>query len=387
MKMKLTKKAVDGLKAPPAGKRLLVYDTELPGFLLVVHPTGIKAFFVEWGPERRRRRVTLGRYPVLAVDDARGQAKLKLAAVVKGGDPVADRRQERNALTFSEWVDDYMKGVEQRKKSAREDRRYLGMAKKLWVGKRLDAITPDDVERAFRAVSVGHKTRGNRFLASVRACFQAAWRVSLVANNPAMKVRLNREGTPRARVLSDPEMKRLLVAIDALKDPFVKAAFLLLIETGARRSEVLRAKWEDFDLKAGNWRIPSPKAGHPQVVPLPGNVVVLLEHLPRVGSLVIPGTRNPDKPRFDLAGPWTGLRIAAKLKDVRLHDLRRTFGLQVARAAGVHVASKLLRHSDIRVTEQVYAPLGLNDLRRAVEQHSGKLAKVLPITQGRRKAS
>ena len=50
--------------------------------------------------------------------------------------------------------------------------------------------------------------------------------------------------------------------------------------------------------------------------------------------------------------------------------MRRTFGLHVAKAAGLHVASKLLRHGDVRITEKVYAPLGLDDLRTALEKRA-----------------
>ncbi len=50
-----------------------------------------------------------------------------------------------------------------------------------------------------------------------------------------------------------------------------------------------------------------------------------------------------------------------------MHDIRRTFGLEVSRAAGLHVASKLLGHSTVKVTERVYAPLQEKELREAAE--------------------
>ena len=93
-------------------------------------------------------------------------------------------------------------------------------------------------------------------LASVRA-----------GKNPAMGIRNFREAPPRARVLSDAEFARVVEAFEAIPDPHVRAAFVLLLDTGARKSEALCARWEDFDLEAGIWRIPSPKAGRPQVVP------------------------------------------------------------------------------------------------------------------------
>jgi integrase len=60
---------------------------------------------------------------------------------------------------------------------------------------------------------------------------------------------------------------------------------------------------------------------------------------------------------------------------LRIHDLRRRFGFDVARSAGLHMASKLLRHSSVVITETHYAPLGIGLLRDAVE----KLAEVVPF--------
>ncbi|MBK9966140.1 MAG: site-specific integrase [Holophagales bacterium] len=172
-------------------------------------------------------------------------------------------------------------------------------------------------------------------------------------------------------------MGRFLSALEAETDPYVRAAFRLLVETGARLSEVLHARWEDIDREAGLWRIPSPKSGHPQVVPLGSRTLAMLERLPRQPEecpFVIVG-KDPTKPRADLRTPWDRLKLTAELGDVRVHDIRRSFGLAVAKAAGLHVASKLLRHSSIRITEQVYAPLGIEDLRAAVERR----ADVLPF--------
>ena len=223
-----------------------------------------------------------------------------------------------------------------------------------------------------------HPIRGNRWLASVRACLSAAWRADLIPTNPAMKIRPNRENPPRARVLSDEEMGRVITAIEGQDDPHVRAALLMLIITGARLSEVLGARWEDIDLNAATWRIPTPKSGYPQVMPLHANAVALLEALPRIGPWLIPG-RNPQKRRADLKKPWDKVRKAAKVEDVTIHDLRRTFGLAVARTAGLHVASKLLRHSNITVTERVYAPLGLEDLRAGLDKMVEARANVIPL--------
>ena len=178
---------------------------------------------------------------------------------------------------------------------------------------------------------------------------------------------LNRENPPRSRVLSDAEFLRVLKAIEGLRNLHVRLAFNLLLDTGARKSEVLRARWDDIDLEGRLWRIPSPKSNRPQVIPLHESTVTRLKAAQRNGPWLVPG-RTPERPKVDLKRSWAQIRREAKLDGVNIHDLRRTFGLHIARDAGLHIASKMLRHSDVRVTEQVYVPLGLDSLREAMEK-------------------
>ena len=359
-----------------------VYDLELHGFGVVLHGSGTTTWFIEYGPRGRRRRLTIGTYPALSVDDARARALVLLGEVEKGHDPAFDKAQRRAMPSVRQWITAYMEGVRQRKKVVEADKRFLeGVACKRWGTRPLDAISVDDIEAVMQEYAkVGHRISANRFLASLRACLQAAWRAGKIVDNPARRVRRYEESVPRSRVLSEDELKRFVTALTNEPDPWMRALFQLLIETGARKSEVLRAKWEDFDLAAGEWRINSPKSGKPQTVPLPKRTVMMLRQLDRVGEYVIPG-RHHGKPRVAIYDQWAALKARAELPaDVTIHDIRRTFGLRVAREAGLHVASKLLRHADVRVTERVYTPLGFDDLHDATDRQ----AKLLPMVRNRK---
>lgn len=387
------------------GQRKTVMDDDLTGFGVRVSGTGHRSFFVTWGPPESRKKYTIGRWGVVSLEQARKKAKDLLAEARIGDAPVPRSRR----LTVGGHATAWLEHAENRKKAPAADRRYMKDVKARWGSMPLVELTRDQVLEAMHDVRratqqrhadklqaldrqiqkaeakgedaskltarrdrladrehVGH-TQANRFLASVRACFADAVAAGTIKANPAGGIKPFRENPPRARVLSEEEMGRLVKALDAETDPHVRTAFRLLIETGARRSEVLRARWSDFDLDAGLWRIPSPKAGHPQVAPLTKRTVALLSNTPRVGEWLVPG-RDPAKHRADLVGPWRRLVKAAKLEGVTVHDIRRSFGLEIARKAGLHVASKLLRHADVRVTERVYAPLGIDDLRKAAEE-------------------
>jgi len=380
---RITKRTLPTLKATdPRGTRYA--DTELRGFLVRVMPDGSKHFEVRYGGRKNRRRLTIGRLGTLTLDQARTKAREILAAVELGEDPALNRDIQRAMPTFTTWKGVYMKRIRGRLKSAKWIERYLTIAEARWKLKPLDTITRADVEAAYQKLAAEHPTNANRWHQSIRPLFAEAIREGIITTNPAEGIKRYRENPPRARVLTDVEMRHLLDAIAREKDVHARAGLFLLVETGARLSEALRAKWEDLDLSAGTWRIPSPKAGHVQAVPLSRAIVAKLKRLPHLGEYVVAG-RSTKKARFDLKAPWGRVKSEAKkhapsIADVRIHDVRRTFGLAVAKAAGLHVASKLLRHGDVRITERVYAPLGIEDLRAAVEQRS----EVLPFA-GRRK--
>ncbi|MBN1356915.1 tyrosine-type recombinase/integrase [bacterium] len=310
--------------------------------------------------------MVIGEYGKITPEEARRKARKILADADDGHDPLREKQESRQILTFSDWVDQYLEQVKLQKKHPREDIRYLGQTVELWGNLPLPEIKTEDIRKEFmKRVNTGKRSAANRWLASVRACLQAAWREDLLDINPAMKVKPTSEPAPRKRVLSDAEFKRLIDAIDQLPDLHARAAFRLLVETGARLSEVLHAKWTDLDFDNALWNVPSPKSGKPQVIPLLSEIVDMLKDIPRSSVYVIAG-RIQDNPRHDLKKPWKFLLEAAKLEGVTIHDLRRTFGLQVTRSSGLHIASKLLRHSDIRVTERHYAPLDIEEQRKAL---------------------
>ena len=108
---KLTKRLADAATA--AKGELFLWDDELPGFGLRVKASGAKSFLVQYrNANGRSRRLTVGRYGVLTVEEGRKAAKLALAEVVKGADPAESRKLARGAMTIEELCREYLTKAE-----------------------------------------------------------------------------------------------------------------------------------------------------------------------------------------------------------------------------------------------------------------------------------
>jgi hypothetical protein len=94
--MHLTDISIKAIQTPPSGQ-VTYSDDSLPGFGVRVSQGGVKSFVVVMG--RSRRRVTIGRYPTISLQKARGRAKELLAERTLGKREIPIARFE-DALTL-----------------------------------------------------------------------------------------------------------------------------------------------------------------------------------------------------------------------------------------------------------------------------------------------
>lgn len=399
-KRALTKRTIDALKEPG-----WYTDRDLPGFSVRVLPSGSKVFAARYVPRgsRVRRMVSLGVYGVVTLEEARGKARVILSAAALGDDPA------RKSPTWAEWSVTHFERLTAKSKETFH-RRFLGFTeeknkratkaevttdptfreiRERWGPRPIGTFTPNDIEAERQALRAAGKTKTtiNRWLAVVGGCFQSAVRLEMIDRNPVAKVKADRESPPRSRTLTTEEMGRLLAALEEerKRDPWAAAAVLLAILTGARRGEILSLRWADVRLEEGFARLPDSKSGKPRFLPLPGPALEELKRLPHVGSFVVaPMKREEPKegeepkeetPRPDLKRAWERLMAAAALEGATFHDLRRTFGRELNRTAGLRVAQEALGHTTPDQTAAVYTPEGFEDVKAAAE----KRAAILPF--------
>ena len=163
----------------------------------------------------------------------------------------------------------------------------------------------------------------------------------------------------------------------------------LLLLTGARRGELLAARWADFDLEAGVWIKPgaTTKQKTTHRVPLSAAACRVLAEMRAQGDA---GGFSP-RAAADIAPTSTqldALRRAADIPDVRLHDLRHTYASVLAsQGLSLPIIGALLGHTTANITLR-YAHLLDDPLRQATERAAAVItgkppAEVVPIKGAR----
>ena len=167
-------------------------------------------------------------------------------------------------------------------------------------------------------------------------------------------------------------------AVCKSENTMLKYIVPMLILTGARKREVLDAKWEDFDLGRRAWRIPISKSGKARHVPLSDGALALLATMPRNMDCKW-AFANPEtgKPFVSVFCAWNTARKSAGLSDVRMHDLRHSFAsLLINSGRTLYEVQHILGHTQVKTTQR-YAHLSQDTLLAAANAASVAVGAVM----------
>lgn len=374
MAEKLTEARVRSAEPPTDGRgQVILYDSEVRGFGLRVTKGGAKSFVLSYRNRvGRGHRFTIGAYPSWPVAAAREEARKLKREIGGGGDPLEAWREKREALTVDELADRYLsQHVEKknRESSHKNNKALLDQWIKPEIGKlKVYEVRNQHLDRLHAKITAaGTPTRANRALAVVSKMMSLAVKWEMRADNPTRGVERNRENK-RTRYLTPEELGRLIRAIGEHEDEVSANAIRLLILTGARSGEVMGAKVGNFDLKARIWTKPgaTTKQRTEHRVPLSAPAISLIEE-------AVEGRRRTDPlfpglTRRKLRVFWDDVCVAAKIEDVRIHDLRHAFAsFLVSAGLSLPVIGALLGHTTPTTTAR-YAHLLDNPLRDATER-------------------
>jgi integrase len=242
----------------------------------------------------------------------------------------------------------------------------------------LRAMSRGDIQR-YLDQRLGEKTHKgkppapatvNREFAFISGVLSEALARGYVEHHAASGIRMLPEENERVRWLTYEEEEKLLERASAWLRPIVVAA----VETGLRRSELLRLAWADVDRLRRQIRVEYGKNHSVRYVPTSARFEKLLESLP-------PFIGAEGKVPCVFVNPKTGLPFeeggvshaflraarAAKLTDVRFHDLRHTFASRlVQEGVPLNNVRELLGHRSMAMVLR-YAHLAPSNLRDAID--------------------
>lgn len=311
------------------------------GLILEVMPSGSKFWRYRYSLHGKRQPpVTIGEYPAVSLAAARERAR-RYAEIVAGGvSPVADARKDRGTTkvlnTVREfaayWLEQQManKSAEYQRttKRALEKDVYPALG-----GKPVAEVTPGDV----LAICDRIKKRGAPKMALhtrnvIKRMYEYAIARQLVTINPAQAVvaRFIATQESRDRVLSPDELGHVLrvVYASSIRRP-LKLAIHLLVLTMVRKSELIEARWSEFDLDAAVWRIPADRMKKPREhwVYLAPQAVLMLRELYETRTsqqYVFPSSRGADRPIAKSTLNQAVRALDMEVQHFVLHDFRRT---------------------------------------------------------------
>jgi len=329
------------------------------GLMLYVSPTARTWGLYKWSPtEKRPIRKSIGRWPLVTVDEARKRAKALSLKLLDGEslnrpDTVTLKELVRRYvawnktrdLKYPDWIDDVIR-----------------LSFPDWLGRDIATITRADLaDRHIEIAEKRGKVAAARSVKAMRTLYKFADENELyTGRNVAKAVRVE-DTQPRRRFLSPDEQARVRAALD---DPslaeWVKPLMLLALSTGARRTNLCSMRWDALDLDAGVYRVKAADSKNkiPMDIVLPPEAVAILRERQKkaTSEWVFP---SPKASSGHLVETWYAMKRVyeiAKVEDATLHDARRTLGSMLTQAgAPLSTVQRALNHKNPSTTARTYS--------------------------------
>jgi integrase len=309
----------------------------------------------------------------MAVAAARVEAT-RLAGNSVQGKSVRSRPQEsRSEWTLQELFNWYFKtySVPHKRTWKWDERNFINRFTP-WANRRVSSITRMEVQHLH--LSVGKKNgpyAANKALELLGHMYRMGFdfeNAHVPCPDPTKGIKRYRR-EERERFLDADELPKFIKAVSELRLEISRDFMMLCLWTGARRANVCGMRWDDISLKTGVWIIPAAdsKNKKPMNIALSPPAIEILKRrqASTSGPWVLPGggpTGHYNDPKASIAR----VRDLSGLKDLRIHDLRRTLGSWMAVNTPLHIIGKQLGHASQKSTA-IYARLANSTLKTAVD--------------------
>ena len=380
----LTQTFIDSVAADTNKSKVDYFDTKVRGLLLKVLASGKKSFYLRYKNNRGQmveKKLSDSDATILKLAEARILAQTLLSKIAMGEDPFAKKADLKKVPTVYDFItNSYLPFVKTYKRSWTTDVSLIKNHIMPNFGKMyMDEVSKRDIIQFISRHAVTHKPGSvNRVVIMLRYIFNLSirWETPGITKNPTADIPLLEENNKKERFLTAEEARALVEQLKSSDNKMLQYIIPMLILTGARKNEVLKAKWEDFNFEQRVWRIPVSKSGKARHVPISDGVQYLLAGVPRhVDCGYVFANPKTLLPYVSIFGSWNTARKAVGLGDVRIHDLRHSFAsFLVNSGRSIYEVQRILGHTQIKTTQR-YAHLSQDSLLAAANE----ISKAVPI--------
>ena len=327
MKVHLTDTAIAARvkDAKATKKRVEVSDTGFKGLRCRITASGQKWVWVGKDDLGKTKTVLLGAYPGIGIAAAREAARVMREKVRAGDDPTAEKRRKK-ALGVSGGVATLDNLITAFAASGHASKSWLKdqtLIRHVFAGllkTRLEKLRLSDIH----IIMSKHPSTSSAASAgrSLRICMK--WGLELDYVNRELTSIKTRDNASRGRVLTDDELKSLIIELKASKSVYAPP-MRFLIWTLSRLNETCKTRWSDFNLETGEWYVSKTKTEKPLVLKLPRQAVAFLKARKpekcKPSDYIFPNSKATDKPLSNWDRATKSLKSSS---DWHRHDLRRT---------------------------------------------------------------
>lgn len=378
-----TEKAIAALPIPAKEQgQAIYYDSgSTDGLMLIVTYGGTKTYYHYMFFNRRPVRTKIGRSSQIKLAVARARAHTMAENATKGIDPGEKRRENLHDITFKQFYETIYRPeysiVYKKPRSVVNDDSIFTHHLKDFHNRMMLGIKPVEIAKLHNNTKQTHSPyTANRVLSLIKHIYVIAAKHGYMNDhaNPAADITKFKEQT-RDRFLQSDELQRLFAALETEQNEVFKNYILISLYSGQRRSSILSLRWSQVDLVNGFIYLPDTKNGEPMQVPMTNQLRELFKKInhSKNSDWVLPSVRSKSGHLEDPKRPWHELLRRAGIKNLRLHDLRRTMGsYQAISGASLHIIGKSLGHKSASAT-QVYARLTADPVRNAMQKATDKM--------------
>ncbi len=361
------------------GVRKNYYDKKEKNLYLQVG-TKTKTFYILKKVKGKTYRVKIGRFPDMAIERARAKCIQFKSQFAENKTPDEIKKSQRKEETFYELFQEYINNPTREYSSYwEEQRRTVERYAQSLFKKKISTITRDDVNEVFLMASNRSKTQANKLLGTIRRVFNKKiiednWN----GMNPTLGIKKNPE-IKRDRFLQSSELPIFFEKLEEVKEEHLKDFVKLALWTGARKMNVLSMKWTNVDFYNKIWIIPKEQSKNDErmVLPLNEKAIEVLKRRKQQSKskYVFPNLNDLTKHLTSVKHSWASFLETTSIEDLRIHDLRRSFGSYLAiSGANLPVIAKALGHKSLKSTE-IYARLNVDAVAKASEDGVERMAQ------------